>query len=149
MFPNQTVYTDLIKDSSTRLNQRLRSAGVLARNDTSLSEKGACAGSSMTTFGARRVTVTQGRQCGFRGRRGRVPPLELPLDNSPQTFSPPADLTSRNFPFYSTIERPSIAVILPRYPGTRITRLIQVNRVRNVIISALLHTAAINRRYYQ
>ncbi|CAD1477026.1 unnamed protein product [Heterotrigona itama] len=79
----------------------------------------------MTTFGARRVTVTQGRQCGFRGRRGRVPPLELPLDNSPQTFSPPADFTSRNFPFYSTIERPSIAVILPRYPGTRITRLIQ------------------------
>ncbi|KAK9295739.1 hypothetical protein QLX08_010037 [Tetragonisca angustula] len=80
----------------------------------------------MTTFGARWVTVTQGRQCGFRGRRGRVPPLELPLDNSPQPFSPPADLTSRNFlQFYSTIERPSIAVILPRYPGTRITRLIQ------------------------
>ena len=119
-----------------------------AGNGTSLREKGACAGSSMTTFGARWVTVTQGRQCGFRGRRGRVPPLELPLDNSPQPFSPPADLTSRNFlQFYSTIERPSIAVILPRYPGTRITRLIQVNRARNVIISGSLHSRyAINRR---
>lgn len=35
-----------------------------------------------TTHGAWRTTATQGRQCGFRGRRGWVPPpLELPLDN--------------------------------------------------------------------
>lgn len=50
---------------------------------------GACAPFPSFRRGVWGMTATQGRQCGFRGRRGWVPPpLELPLDDSPRSFSP-------------------------------------------------------------
>lgn len=47
--------------------------------------------------------MAQGRQCGFRGRRGWVPPpLELPLDNSSRPFSPSAAAAAARPPLRNT-----------------------------------------------
>lgn len=69
---------------------------VSGSSGTVLDRQSACAMATTSVFGAWRVTVVQGRQCGFRGRRGRVPLLELPLDDSPQPFAPSTDLVPRN-----------------------------------------------------